>query len=106
MGALPLPEGSWRVGRRGCEGGGGGSLRASERVLVSGRTLPEWMRRRRWVESSAGRLVRISRLREMVVVVVGGVMVRSRSGMLAVKRIVRRRGGASAIVGAGYVLRC
>lgn len=75
-------------------GGGGGSRRASERVEVSGRTLPDWMRRSRCVERSAGRVSRISRLRERGVVMVGLGMVRRRSGMFAVKRMVRRREGA------------
>lgn len=61
-------------------------------VEVSGRTLPEWMRRRRCVERSAGRVARILRLRERMVVVVGMGMVRRTSGMLVVKRIVRRSG--------------
>jgi len=100
---LSLLGGSLRRGERGGGGGGEGSRRAEERVEVSGRTLPEWMRRSRCVERSGWRVLRILRLRDRGVVLVGLGMVRRRSGMFAVKRMVRRRGngcgaGCSSIV--------
>lgn len=83
MGSLPLAL---------AEGGGGGTLfvrlREVERGAVSGRTLPAWMRRRRLDERFEGRRSRIRPFKDRVLVVDGCSIVRGRSAMEAVKRMM------------------
>ena len=71
------------------EGGGGGSRREVVSVAVSGRTLPEYMRRRRLLEMLEGRCALICCFRETVVVVEGVGMARGRSETDAVNRMIK-----------------
>lgn len=74
-------------------GGGGGGGRSTElRTAPSGRILPPWMKRRRRWELGSVRRARIRCLRDTTVVCAGRGMSSSRSGIAALKRMVRRRG--------------